>query len=164
MTNTWYVLQCKPQKEDVVYKQLCTREIETFYPKVRTKSTHSHKFRFKPYFPGYLFICFDVNQHSELKWLPGTIDLVSFGGEPASVPYSIIHTIRQKVNEINAIGSAMIENQYLPGDNVTIRSGLLDGCKAIFDSHLSDTQRVRVFLECLHQQIMVNLPAEYIRA
>jgi len=164
MTNTWYVLQCKPRKEDVVYKQLCTRGIETFYPRVRTKNTYSHKFRFKPYFPGYLFIYFDVNQHqhSELKWLPGSIDLVSVGGEPACVPHTLIHTIRQKVDKINAAGSPTMEEQYKRGDPVVILKEPLDGFKAIFDAKLSGTERVRVLLQCLHRQIWVDLPEESI--
>ena len=158
-------MQCKTKKEDVVYKQLCTREIEAFYPKVRTKSANSHKFRFKPYFPGYLFICFDVNQHqhSELKWLPGSIDIVSFGGEPASVPSALIHAIRRKVDEINDSGSSTIEEQYKPGDPVIIRKGPFDGFKAIFDTQLSGTERARVLLQCLHHQVLVELPMEYIK-
>ena len=159
-------MQCKPKKEDFVYKQLCTREIEAFYPKVQKKRANSRMCRFKPYFPGYLFVCVDFNQHqpAELKWLPGSIHLVSIGDEPARVPSALIHAIRQKVDEINAAGNPMVEEQYKTGDPVIIQKGPFDGFKAIFDTELSGTERVRVLLQGLHRQLLVDLPAECIRA
>jgi transcription elongation factor/antiterminator RfaH len=166
MKKTWYVMQCKPKKEDFVYKQLCAREIEAFYPKVKKKRANSRMCKFKPYFPGYLFVCVDFNQYqpAELKWLPGSINLVSIGDEPASVPSALIHAIRQKVDEINAAGNPTVEEQYKPGDPVIIQKGPFDGFRAIFDTRLSGTERVRVLLQGLHRQLLVDLPAECIRA
>jgi len=166
MSKTWFVLQCKTMKEEFVYNQLCARQIETFYQKVQLRHINPQICKFKPYFPGYLFICVDLNQHqlSELRWLPGVVNFVSFGSEPASVPCILIHAIRQKVNEINTTVCTTTEKQYQPGDNVAIHRGPLGGRMAIFDSHLSGTQRVRVLLECLYRQILVDLPVDFIKA
>lgn len=159
-------MQCKPKKEDFVYKQLCARKIEAYYPKVQTKHTNSRVSRFKPYFPGYLFVCvyFNHYQPSELKWLPGSINLVSVGDEPACVSSALIRAIRQRVEQINAVGSSAMDDGYKAGDPVIILKEPIDGYKAVFDTRLSDTERVRVFLQCLHRQIRIDLPGEYIRA
>ena len=164
--KNWYVMQCKPKKEDFVYEQLCAREIESFYPVVQTRHTNSRVRRSKPYFPGYLFVCVDFNHHqpAELKWIPGSIKLVSVGDEPACVPSALVQAIRQRVQQINTDGSFAVDDSYKAGAPVIILKEPLDGYKAIFDTRLSGTERVRVFLQCLHRQIRVDMPEEYLRA
>lgn len=163
--KNWYVLQCKPKKEDFVYAQLCAREIESFYPVVQSSQSNSHIRTSKPYFPGYLFVYVDFNHHqaTELKWLPGSVKLVSIGQEPTSVPSAVIHAIKQRVNQINACGGLVGDDEYRAGDPVIILKKPFEGYKAIFDKRLSGTERVRVFLQCLHRQIRVDIPKEHIR-
>ena len=78
----WYVMQSKPQKEKLLYEQLRSREIETFYPSIRTKPVNPRARKYKSYFPGYMFVHVDLDLVgiSALQWVPGAVGLVNFGG------------------------------------------------------------------------------------
>ncbi len=83
----WYVFQSKARKEQFLCEQLHLRNIETFFPYIRSKSAKSQHQKIQPYFPGYIFGRVDLEAfgRSTLDWLPGAIRIVSFGGEPVSV-------------------------------------------------------------------------------
>jgi transcriptional antiterminator RfaH len=160
----WYVLQTKPQKEKMLYEQLRLREIEAYYPSIRVKPVNPRSRKLQSYFPGYLFahVDLDLVGISALQWVPGAIGLVNFGGEPASIPESILQTIRFKL-EKSIAGEAYFFNGLKQGDTVSINEGPFSGYKAIFDTRLSGTQRVQVLLEILRdRQLRVELPAKYI--
>ena len=100
---------------------------------------------------------------SVFKWMPHTIGLVSFGGEPAVVPANLIHAIGKRVDEINASGGEVFDG-LKPGDIVWIRDGPFRGFEAIFDAKLPGSERVRVLLEFLgsQRQVPVILDARQI--
>ena len=160
----WYVLQSKPQKESLLYDQLCFREIDAYYPWLRVKPVNPRARKIKPYFPGYLFVHVDLESVglSRLQWIPGERGLVSYGGEPAFVPDEILYAIRRKVDETNLAGGVTLYN-IKPGDPVEIKSGPFAGYRAIFDVRLSGNDRVRVLLQMLQdRQVCVELSGEQI--
>jgi transcriptional antiterminator RfaH len=119
----------------------------------------------KPFFPGYLFIKADLDAlgPSTLRWMPGALGLVDFGSEPASVPEELLQAIRQKVEQVNSLGGNQTE-KFISGEVVTIQSGPFAGYCAIFDSHLSGRERVRVLLQLLwERQISVELSSGQIK-
>ena len=155
----WYVLQSKPQKEPVVYEQLCIRKIEAYYPCIPAKVVNPRACKIKPYFPGYVFVHVDLDQlgPSALQWMPGTIGLVGYGGEPTFIPESLLQAIRRKVNRVNNIRNDL-HNELRAGEIVAITSGPLAGYRAIFNSHLPGNERARVLLQLLQdRQICVKL-------
>ena len=161
----WYVLQSKPQKEKMLYEQLCLREIEAYYPSIRVKPVNPRARKYQSFFPGYLFVHVDLNRISvsSLQWVPGAIGLVNFGGEPASIEEHIVHSIRSKVDKIS-LDDTLFYSRLKPGDPVAICEGPFAGYKAIFDMRLSGNERVQVLLEMLrNQQLRVELPARYIQ-
>ena len=94
--------------------------------------------------------------------MPGAVGLVSFGGEPASVPEALIVAVRQKIDRINSIGGELFDG-LKPGDKVKIAEGPLAGYEAIFDAQLPGAERVRVLLKHLQdRQFPVELPASYV--
>ena len=156
----WYALHCKPRKEQVVYEQLLVRAIEAFSPCAPVKDAGRRKSRLEAYFPGYIFVCADLEQIgiTTLQWLPGLIDIVKFGGIPAQVPDSLINAIRSKIKRISNLGEDIAEH-IKPGDMVNISDGPFAGQKAIFDSRLSGGERARVLLTLLNDQtIQIQLP------
>ena len=161
----WYVLQSKPQKEKMLYEQLCLREIEAFYPSIRVKPVNPRSRKYISYFPGYLFIRVDLEHISlsSLQWVPGAIGLVNFDGEPASIAEPILQAIRLKI-ENNIADEFYFSKGLKQGDPVAISDGPFAGYKAIFDTRLSGSQRVQVLLEVLRdQQLRVELPARYVQ-
>jgi transcriptional antiterminator RfaH len=150
LTKSWYVLHSHPNKEDLLWQQLLARGVEVFYPRIHANPVNPRSRKIKPYFPGYLFVCADLEQLglSTLQWMPYATGLVMFGGEPSALPENIVQLIRQRVDEINTAGGEVLD-ALKPGDRVVIQDGPFEGYEGIFDVRLSGKDRVRVLLQML---------------
>jgi transcription antitermination factor NusG len=96
---------------------------------------------------------------STFQWMPHAIGLVSFDGEPASVPENFIYAIRKRVEEIAAAGGELFDG-LKQGDPVKISSGPFSGYEALFDTRLPGSERVRVLLKMLSdRRIPIELNA-----
>lgn len=153
MTLIWYALRCKPRKEEVVWKQVRELDYEVFYPRLRVNPVNPRASKFRPYFPGYLFVRANLDEVgiSAFQWMPHTLGLVSFGGIPALVPDHLIHAIRQRVEEIASAGGEVFDG-LRQGDKIRIEHGPFVGYEAIFDSRLPGSERVRVLLQLLDER------------
>ena len=165
MTLAWHVVRSKPNREEFLTRELESRDIEVYHPRLRANPVNPRARRFKSYFPGYLFVHVDLDKISSttLEHVPGAANLVSFGGEISSVPDNIIQAIRRKVDEINATGGEK-PAIYQPGDLVEIEQGPFAGYMGILDASLPGRERVRVLLRMLEKRdLAVEMPADYIR-
>lgn len=162
MAKKWYVIRCKPRKEDVVWRQVRNNEFENFYPRIRVNPVNPRSRKIRPYFPGYLFVRVDLEEAGEstFNWMPHAVGLVRFGDEPAVVPDNLVYEIEKRVREINEAGGEVLDG-LKAGDKVIIREGPFKGYEAIFDTRLSGSERVRVLLELLsnQRQVPVELDA-----
>jgi transcriptional antiterminator RfaH len=165
MTLAWHVVRSKPNHEDFLARELESREIEVFYPLLRANPVNPRARRFKPYFPGYMFVHIDLEliNSTVLERVPGAANLVSFGGDVASVPDHLVQAIRRKVDETNAAGGEK-QAEIEPGDIVEIDYGPFAGYTAILDASLPGSERVRVLLRMLEKrELPVEMPLNYIR-
>ncbi len=158
MTTRWYALRSKPRKEEILWQQLRSREIEVFYPRIKVQPVNPRSKKVRPYFPGYMFVRTNLEEVglSTFQWMPHAVGLVTFGGEPAHVPDSLIHAIRRRVEEISAAGGELFDG-LKSGDPVKIQAGPFEGYEAIFDTRLPGSARVRVLLKLLSDR---NVPLE----
>ena len=165
MSYHWYALRSKSRKEDAVWRQLQSQGYEVFYPCLRVHPVNPRSRKLVPYFPGYLFVEADLGQSgiSVFQWMPHTVGLVSFGGEPSIVPENLILAIQKRVDEINAVGGEIFDG-LKPGETVWISDGPFQGYEAIFDGRLPGSERVRVLLEFLgnRRKVPVVLDASQI--
>mgnify|MGYP000856636826 CR=1 FL=1 len=92
MNSFWYVLHSHQNKEESLRRQLELKGIELFYPTIIVKPVNPRARKKLPYFPGYLFVHLNLDEQSpaDLQWMPYSVGLVSFGGEPARVPENLI--------------------------------------------------------------------------
>ena len=161
MSLHWYALKSHPHKEDLLSHQVETRGFEVFYPRIRVQPVNPRSRKIRPYFPGYLFVRVDLETcgTSIFQWMPYASGLVSFGGEPATVPDVLIIALVQKINSIAAAGKAMFE-EIKAGTPVLIQGGPFEGFEAIFDTRIAGSERVRVLLKMLNSRtVKVELPA-----
>jgi len=161
MAQYWYALRSKPRKEEVLWQKMRAEEIEVFFPRIRVQPVNPRSRKLKPYFPGYMFVFIDLDEVgiSTFQWMPHAIGLVSFDGEPATVPDNLIHAIRKRVEEISAAGGEFFDG-LKPGDAVNISSGPFVGYRAIFDARLPGSERVRVLIQMLSdRRVLVELGA-----
>jgi transcriptional antiterminator RfaH len=165
MPYYWYALRSKSRKEDAVFRQAQSQGFEVFYPSLRVHPVNPRSRKIVPYFPGYLFVAADLEQVgiSVFNWMPHTLGLVSFGGEPSIVPENLILAIQKRVDEINEAGGEVFDG-LKPGETVWISSGPFEGYDAIFDARVPGSERVRVLLEFLgnRRKVPVVLDASQI--
>jgi len=150
MSFDWYVLRVKPHKERSVCTQIELSKLEVYFPVLKVKPVNPRAARERPYFPGYMFVKLDLAEMgtNALRWLPGTLGLVSFGGMPAKVPPNLIQEIKTRLVTIEAHGGLALE-KLQQGDRVRITGGVFAGYEAIFDTRLPGKQRVQVLLSFL---------------
>jgi transcription antitermination factor NusG len=166
MAEHWYALRSKPQKEEIVWRQVRERGFEVFYPRMRVNPVNPRSRKFRPYFPGYMFVKADIDSigMSTFQWLPHTTGLVSFGGEAAPVPDNLVFAIMRRVKEISDAGGEVFDDLH-KGDVVLIGYGPFEGYEAIFDARLPGTERVRVLLQFLSARyVPVELEAGQLQA
>lgn len=165
MALRWYALRTKTRQEECVWRQILLLNYEVFFPRIRVHPVNPRARKVKPYFPGYLFIRVDLDEigKSTFDWMPNTLGLVNFGGEPAVIPDNLVHAVRQRVTEIAAAGGEMYDG-LKPGDEVRISYGPFEGYEAIFDNRLPGGERVKVFLKLLNdQRLQLELESSYIQ-
>jgi transcriptional antiterminator RfaH len=166
MAYHWYALRSKARKEEAAYRQALSMGFEVFYPCLRVHPVNPRSRKLQAYFPGYLFVNVDIEQVgiSVFQWMPQTLGLVAFGGEPALVPETLILAIDQRVEQINTAGGEIFDG-LKPGDSVWIREGPFQGYEAIFDARVPGSERVRVLLEFLgnRRQVAIELDAAQIQ-
>jgi transcriptional antiterminator RfaH len=105
-----------------------------------------------------MFVRADLSEagHSAFQYLPFSMGLVSFGGEPASVPEGLVHAIRRRLEQIVEDGGEFFGG-LKRGDRVWIQDGPFAGYEAVFDARISGRERVRVLLQVLSGR---SLPVE----
>ena len=60
MSELWYALRSKPNKEEALWRELTARSYEVFYPQLHVQPVNPRSRKVLPYFPGYLFINIDL--------------------------------------------------------------------------------------------------------
>lgn len=154
MSQSWCVLQCKPYKEEFVHKELSYNNVEHYFPAIHVKPVNPRSRKIRPYFPGYIFVHInldDENQTASLRWVPGTVGLVSFDGLVSDVPDSLINALQKRVAELPAKLAA--EQALNPGDRVRVVYGPFEGYEGIFDMNLSGKERVQVLIRYLRDNV-----------
>jgi transcriptional antiterminator RfaH len=159
MAEYWYALRSKPRKEEVVWRQARTQGYDVFFPRLRVQPVNPRSRKWRPYFPGYMFVKIDLDQtgRSVFQWMPHAAGLVRLGDEPTPVPEHLVAAIKKRVDEIAAAGGEVFDNLH-KGDVLVISAGPFTGYEAIFDARIPGSERVRVLLQLLNSQR--QLPVE----
>lgn len=166
MQSHWYVLGSKPGKEFFLEQHLREQALPVFLPTFEYRIPSRRGTRTKPYFPGYLFVQADLDVVGEsfFRWMPNALGLVTFGEVPARVPDPVLAELREHLSAPQGGTRKRSRQQFRSGESVRIDGGPFTGYSAIFDSHLSGSDRARVLLDLLsRQQISVTLHTSQLR-
>ena len=165
MAIQWYALNSHPHKEEALWRQVQSSGIEIFYPRLHVNPVNPRSRSIRPYFPGYMFVHTDLVQSglSVFQYMPYAKGLVAFGGEPAIVPDTLIHTLAQRSCKIEDKAGALFK-ELNTGDTILIQTGPFTGFEALFDVRLPGTDRVRVLLKMLSSRVVpLELDAAHIQ-
>jgi len=146
----WYVLRSRPHLEQSAYGQVRARGFQAYYPCVRATPVNPRARRFRPFFPGYLFVEADLQMVglSTFQYMPHSMGLVCFGGEAAQVPGELIQGLRLRLSDLTRAGASQAD-MFSRGERLLIVEGPFAGYEAIFDARVSGHARARVLLELL---------------
>lgn len=155
--ESWYALFTKPRREQQVGEILSEKGIETYVPTIQVRQRG--RIVEKPFFPRYMFMRLDFDDVglSEVQWTPGLTRVVSFGNGPTPVPEVIIDRLKEQLEQLRREG---VFSPFRPGDRVRITSGPLRDFEAVFDTHLSATDRVRILVEFLRSVRRVEIDVD----
>ena len=148
----------------MLYQQLLARNVEAFFPEVQVNPVNPRARKRRPYFPNYLFVHADLGEDgiSFFQWMPYSQGLVTFGGEPATVPDALIYALQNKLAEIILHGGENL-NDFSPGEKIRVVDGCLRGFDGIFDTSIDGKDRVRVLMNILNnRQVLVELGKQQI--
>lgn len=160
-TNTsWYLLHCKPQQEGRAEEHLVNQGYVCFLPRLGKERLHRglRQTVSVPLFPGYLFVHLD---HQKDNWNPihstrGVNRLVSFGGQPQTVPEGLIAALQDRVAQAPKVIALQA------GDKIRVTEGAFMDVEAIFDTW-DDEDRVIILLDMMQRRHRVVLPLKCIQ-
>jgi transcriptional antiterminator RfaH len=150
----WFAVQTRPQAEAIAETQLRMLSIETLLPLRRRSIRHATRRThvvFRPLFPGYLFarFCAAISLRA-VNARRGVLRVLgSASDKPWPVDEAIVDAVRQRLDTEGCV--ELVERPFHAGDAVRIADGPLTGWSGIFDSALSDSQRVVIFIDSLRQ-------------
>lgn len=156
----WYCVHTKPKTEHLAAAGLAAfGEVETFCPRIRfQRSTARGKVWFlEALFPSYFFAKFDLSsRYRAVKHANHVIGVVGFGGTPVAVPEQTLADLRA---EMQGVEVRDVSHGVSVGDTVEVTEGPMRGLKGIVESMTSGENRVKILLEFLGRQSLVEVPS-----
>jgi len=155
--NHWYVIQTKPKKEEEAKSYLSTKGVEIFNPLMETFLLRNGRMNkeLKPLFPNYIFGKFDLDQNYPLvRWAKGVKKVLGFGEYPTPISEEVVEIIKERTD---THGIVRLKCHYQANDLIRIKTGPLKDLLGIFERWISDSERVRILLNLLGYQPVVEI-------
>ena len=157
----WYVVYCKPHKEEQAQFHLRKKNLDVFFPRLDLVRVADQRKRIVALFPNYLFVRIHLpTEYHYVIWSPGVKRLVTFGDRPAPIDENVIDFLKE---QSSGDGLIKAHSQLRPGQEVEIRGGPFDGLIAIIQDPPDPKGRVKVLLKLLSRQLCVTLGVEFIK-
>ena len=162
--NAWYCLRALPRLEQIAANHLRTRVgVEVFAPQIAVRRPSASARRLlvqQPLFPGYLFARFHYAQQlRHVVSTQGVAGVLKFGGDPSTVADGVIDFLRREIHLADSVSQRPF---FAVGTKVTV----VDGCFRHIEGRViscdSATDRVRVLLTLLGQDVQVSVLSEHL--
>lgn len=157
----WYCIHTKPKCEHLAAAVLRSQfGIDTYCPRIRfQRSTPRGKVWFvEALFPSYFFGRFDLQESLRaVKSANHVIRVVEFGGNFVTIADRAIQEIREEMQHTDI---REVKPSLHVGDRVELTEGPMRGFKGIIEAMLEGKDRVRILLEFLGRQNIVEIAAD----
>jgi transcriptional antiterminator RfaH len=158
--HTWFLAQIRPNCQKMAEQNLRRQNFQTFLPMHEETKRRSGRFvsTLRPLFSGYIFVAFDTARGGwqAINSTYGVTQLVSFGGEPRSVPHDLISRLMLRCDER---GKLLPPRILRPGETVKISEGPFSNFIATVEK-ISRDQRVWVLLDLMGQSTRVAVQSD----
>ena len=156
----WYLVQLKPNGHKLAKANLERQGFNTFLPLQNVTKRIAQKFmdRTVPLFAGYMFVELDAAQNSwrKVNSTLGVARIVSLGGTPTPVPYSIMN---QLISRCDRDGILRPSQGVVVGQDVQVLRGPFSNFVAKVEEIESD-RRVWVLIDMLGQSSRIFVSAD----
>jgi len=160
----WYTIYTKSRQEMTAVENLRRQAFEVYLPNIKQSRHYRGQWREKiePLFPRYLFIRLNLGEENiaPIRSTHGVAKLVSFSGQPATVPDPFIDALTQ----VSDPDTGLIHPEkdlFEAGATVTIMDGPLHGLEAIFKVHDGE-QRSIILLELLGKTQQIKIDSSHL--
>lgn len=161
----WYVVQTRPNAEDVAYGHLQRQGFQPYLPRYLKIRRHARRIDRvpRPLFPSYLFVSLDLgaDRWRAVQSTVGVARLVCRGDEPAPVPRGVVEDFiaHQDEDGMLHLGAPA----FRAGQPVRILDGAFASLVGLCEG-MTDNERVMVLLDMLGRKVRVSAPAEAVEA
>ena len=147
MSEAWYLVRTKSNRESLVREQLSRISSEVFLPKLKVYSSYRGNPTVVPLFPRYIFARLHLTKHYfDVRYLPGVTGFVPAGREPLEVSEEIVDSVRVRCTD----GVVQFRPQpFRGGDRVRVIDGPFRNFEAIFEGYLSGAKRVAILIDAV---------------
>ena len=158
-SRRWLVLRTKPLQERAAVRHLGQREVSPYCPLFLQPPWHPRAPRGPvPLFPGYLFVrCDPRRQLNAVRYCPGVLGPVTFGGRIAQVDEGVIDALRAREGVRGYALPAEQEEGISAGSSVRVMSGPLEGMEGVFCGFVRGRERARILVEFLRSHRAVEV-------
>ena len=160
----WYAILTKARQEALAAEHLRRQAFKVFLPNIKQAHRYRGQWRekIKPLFPRYLFIRLNLGEDNiaPIRSTHGVTKLVSFSGQPATVPDSIIDALTHASDPDTGLLHPE-KDLFEAGAAVTIMDGPLHGLEAIFKVHDGE-QRSIILLELLGKLQHISIDRDHL--
>ena len=155
---SWHVVQTKPRQELRAKENLQRQGFEVFMPLLEVEKIRHGKIQqvTEPLFKSYLFVQFDAQNSPwhTARYTLGVKQLLSFGGKLATVPATLIDTLKNNPRQQLQI--------YTAGDVLQVESGPLKGFEVIYQMTNGD-DRALVLIELMNKTHAVQMAMDLLK-
>jgi transcriptional antiterminator RfaH len=155
----WFCVRSRPKHEHIAAARLREAGLEVFLPRLRFKkgSVRGPVWVTEALFPNYLFARFNLRASLRLvRSAAGVSHVVHFGEITPAVPDDVVNELRAR---LGAEELHVIPENFAPEDRVQISGGVMHGLSAVITQIMPAKERVKVLLEFLGQQTVVEVDA-----
>lgn len=158
----WYAIYTNPRAEKQVRDRLLEAGIEVFLPLQKTYRQWSDRKKLieKPLLSSYVFVKVIPLHFPKVYQVKGVVRLITFEGQPASIPQNQIDNLRLLINSDAEI--EISSEKFDRGDNVEVIRGSLIGLTGELVT-IGSHNRVVVRIDRLDQNLIVNIPMTFLR-
>lgn len=160
-TKKWYCLRTGVKKERLAARHLATRfNMDVMSPSIRYErnTKQGRKWFSEAMFPGYIFAQFEMERDARtVQSVNGVTSIVHFGSYYPEIDQWFIDELKP-VTDDNS-NTITLHKEFVPGEEVELTAGPLQGMRAIVSYYMPASMRIRVLTDFLGRQTETEISA-----
>lgn len=161
VTRKWYPVYTQPRAEKKAFQALINKGLEAYLPLHRQLKQWSDRKKWveEPLIKSYLFVRIKEQEQTEVLMTKGIARFIYFSGKITAMPDRQIDEL--KLLMASSLELEITEENFQPGEKISIKAGPLKGLSGEIISYRSQKQLV-LRLENLGYSIIVHVAASFI--